>query len=137
MNCDICGHKGDLVKANIEGVVMTVCGKCSSYGNVLKESNSIVVHKKSAAEESVVSNVGNIVRVWRENNGLTQEELGLKVNEKESLIRKIENGFIPSIELAKKLEKLIGIKLVEFEKFEAVKKMDNVSGFTIGDLLKK
>lgn len=136
MGCDLCGYSGELIKAKVEGTILNVCSKCSSYGKVLS-TNTVNIQKNEVVEEVVVINIGNIVRLWREDKGLTQEEVALKLNEKESLVRKIESGFMPSLDIAKKLQKLVGVKLVEFEKFEALKKSDTVSGMTIGDLLKK
>ena len=71
--------------------------------------------------------------------GLTQKEFAQKLSEKESVLNNIESGhMMPTIDLAKKIEKLCNIKLIE----EYKEKEDNVKlnfkdqALTIGDLLK-
>ena len=74
----------------------------------------------------------------REEKGLKQKELAAKMAERESLIQKIEAGqFTPSMELARKFEKLFGLKLVEKVKDNAQKTIKSQDGsLTIGDVIK-
>ena len=70
--------------------------------------------------------------------GLSQKDFASRINEKESMIHKIETGaFEPPLDLAKKLEKILGIKLVEehLEKHEKFKRSKE-GGFTLGDFIK-
>ena len=54
------------------------------------------------------------IRDGRESQGLTQEELANQLNEKASLIRKLERGdILPSDDVQTKLEKKLGITLTE------------------------
>lgn len=54
----------------------------------------------------------SLIRNARSQKGLTHEQLGQKINEKVTLIRKVETGSIrPDEILAKKLERFLGIKL--------------------------
>ena len=54
----------------------------------------------------------SLIRNARSKKGLTHDQLGQKINEKVTLIRKIETGSIrPDEILAKKLERFLGIKL--------------------------
>lgn len=88
--------------------------------------------------ELIVDNYASLVKEKREFMGLTQKDFAAKINEKESLVHKIEVGaFEPSLSLAKKLEKMLGIKLVEehSEKLLAIKKRKD-DGFTLGDFIK-
>jgi putative transcription factor len=65
-------------------------------------------------ELSVREDYPSILRAAREAMGLTQEQLGMKVNEKSSVIAKLESGKLkPSIPLAKKLEHVMKVHLVE------------------------
>jgi putative transcription factor len=52
------------------------------------------------------------IRDARESEGMTQEELANQLNEKASLIRKLERGdVLPSDEVQRKLERALGISL--------------------------
>ena len=65
-------------------------------------------------ELTLVPDYSTIVKRARERMKLTQEELGRLVGEKASVISKIETGRLrPSIALAKKLEHVLRVKLVE------------------------
>jgi uncharacterized protein (TIGR00270 family) len=72
---------------------------------------------------------------------MRQEEFAMKINEKDSIIHKIEIGhFKPSLKLARKIEKFLGIKLIEIvtEKDNKLKSSDKTEGgFTIGDFIRK
>ena len=37
MNCDLCGKESDLKKVKIEGTLLSVCGKCSKFGEIVEE----------------------------------------------------------------------------------------------------
>lgn len=53
-----------------------------------------------------------VIRDARNKKGITHDQLGQKINEKVTLLRKIETGTIkPDETLSKKLEKFLGIKL--------------------------
>ncbi len=60
----------------------------------------------------IVDNYGDIVRKAREKMGLTREQLAKILKEKESVIARIENyEMVPDDKLAKKLERVLKIKL--------------------------
>ena len=70
--------------------------------------------KEMESAESIVDNYSDMIRSARQKMQLEQNVFALKLAEKESLIHAIETGkHEPSISLAKKIEKLLGIKLVE------------------------
>lgn len=142
MRCEVCGRKihGKPVKALIEGAKLTVCGECAKHGTILLEepktpttsSRSQPKPKKvtmpplmrpalaaakvqKAGEESLelVDDYDVKVRQAREKMGLTHEELGKKINEKVSVLKKIETRKIkPDDKLAAKLEHALRIKLL-------------------------
>ncbi|MEM3194056.1 MAG: helix-turn-helix domain-containing protein, partial [Candidatus Bathyarchaeia archaeon] len=61
----------------------------------------------------VVEGFGLIVQRARERMGLTPEELGRRIGEKESVIKKIESEkIIPDIRLASKLEHALKIRIL-------------------------
>lgn len=142
-SCELCGKGGDLVSAYIEGVRLKVCSTCSEYGKVIQEKFVKPVEKKDIKVEEVVDVVlddySNIVKKARETKGLSQKDLAYKLNEKESIIAKMEQGNIkPDLDLARKLERFLGIKLILKEKIAEPPVLQvKTSGLTIGDFLKK
>mgnify|MGYP001609896544 CR=1 FL=1 len=94
--------------------------------------------EKEEKVEVLVEDYADIIKKKRESVGMTQKDFANKLNEKESIIHKLETGaFEPSLALAKKLEKLLGVKLIEeyTEKSEGMKKKMG-EGFTLGDFIK-
>jgi len=88
-----------------------------------------------------VEDLGNVVRKAREARFLTREQLAEMVGEKVSTIRRIENNELkPSFELARKLEKVLKVKLLveaTDEVFERVVTRAQRRGLTIGDVLRE
>lgn len=53
-----------------------------------------------------------VIREARNKKGITHEQLGQKINEKVTLLKKVETGTIkPDDILSKKLERFLGIRL--------------------------
>ncbi|MBU4190217.1 MAG: TIGR00270 family protein, partial [Candidatus Thermoplasmatota archaeon] len=74
----------------------------------------------------------------RTKTNLTPEDLGKRINEKKTIITKIESGNMkPDENLVKKLEKTLNIKLMEKTKTEKVETKKTGGGLTIGDLIKR
>ena len=142
--CELCGGEDSLVDAIVEGSVLKVCSRCKEFGDVIEVNREDVRRERpkrvyfKEPEEYVADDYGIKIKNAREKLGLKQEELAKKINEKESAVHKIESGQLtPSIVLANKLEKFLGIKLIE--KYEEVNKpkIDFRSGsLTVGDLLR-
>ena len=142
MGCELCGKKVDLVRASVEGTELTVCAPCGKYGRILKRSpvEQKVQQRAKRPEvvEIVVEDYAQIIRQAREKRGMTQKEFANILTEKESILQKMESdGFRPSISLARKLEKMLRISLVELqpEKVSAVSQKKS-GPLTIGDLIK-
>jgi putative transcription factor len=144
MQCEMCGKEDFLVRAKIEGTEMKVCKNCSKYGEVMQERivKKIEMPKPRAREEPsefVVPEYANLIKNARASKGLNQEEFAKILNIKESMIHNMESDKQkPDIELARKLEKALHIKLVETfkeEKMESGKTRND--GFTLGDFIKK
>jgi len=148
MTCDMCGSVGTLYKTIIESAELNVCHDCSKFGKVIgivKEEISEKIKKDAIDKEQekevlevIAEDFADKIKNRREQLGLTQKDFAKKLNEKESIIHKIETGsFAPPLSLARKLEKFLHIKLVEEheEKHEKSAKAE-MSSFTIGDLIK-
>jgi len=148
--CDMCGRDAPLFKTEIEETILNVCGKCSKHGKVLKKIKTKIEKKKEQkqiksfeekpeTEEFVVTNYSKKIREARNKLGKTQKEFALMLNEKESILQKLETGsFEPPILMAKRFEKILGIKLVETIDIgkETPKQKEKTGNLTIGDLIK-
>ncbi|MCS7139979.1 MAG: multiprotein bridging factor aMBF1 [Candidatus Nezhaarchaeota archaeon] len=147
MQCELCGRpvRGHLTKVWIEGAELSVCSNCSRYGYIARSERAMKVQppikRKSATKigmEDLVprDDYNLLIRQTRERMGMTQMELARLIGEKESVIRRLESGRMkPSMELARKLEKALKIKL-----FEEVKQQEDVPEsrgvqLTLGDVV--
>lgn len=158
--CDICSSPDKTYKVEIEGTILNVCDRCSSFGKVLAKVKPEMAEKKkkklekAAALEAeikakketetiqiITPNYPVLIKNARERMGLKQEELAKKIAEKESLIHKMESGsMVPGIPLARKLEKFLRISIVENIEMEpeggASDKKKISDGLTIGDMIR-
>jgi putative transcription factor len=153
--CDMCGSPQErLLKTKIEGTELDVCGNCARFGEVIEKPRIRVKDfggKRPAAApmprrkevlQVLKPDYGPKVGKAREKLGLTQEEFARKLNEKWSIMQKIESGqFKPSIDMARKLERILKIDIIDTHDeagevpMAAPKKKDE--GFTMGDFIKK
>lgn len=128
MNCEICGREisGKGFKILVEGSEMTVCQSCKQYGSERELSvasqqgaRRVVLKKRKSSskiefQDELIDGYHMIVKRERERRGWSQEQLAKKIQEKESLIKKIENAEItPEPEVVEKIERLFNIKLRE------------------------
>lgn len=134
MRCEVCGRRiiGSPYKAMIEGAKMLVCGECVKLGSVSWEAKAEPRLKKVAKrlptlvlptrKQPSITVEGNLeltddfglkVRQAREKLGLSHEDLGKKISEKVSVLRKIEGGkMTPDNLLVEKLQHALRIKLL-------------------------
>lgn len=117
--CDMCGKQsGEMYSVIVEGAHMIACERCSKGNTILSKIEPILNFgtqklSKSNNETEVVEDFGAIIKNAREKSGLTLEQFGLKINEKESTLRRVEEGKgLPTDQLAAKLEHALGIKLI-------------------------
>lgn len=148
MQCEMCGKDTGLLKAVIEGTELKVCKDCGKFGKIIGRIRQEPKAKKKKKEEKeeelpeiiqiIVPDYPKKAKQARESLGLKQKELAKKLNEKESIIHKIETGhYKPSIKLARKLEKFLKIKLVGEEQIEKDReKVVSSERITIGDIIK-
>ncbi|MBI2541539.1 TIGR00270 family protein [Candidatus Woesearchaeota archaeon] len=148
INCDLCGRIAeDLAKAVIEGVTLDVCKDCSKFGKVVsqpirpgakEQAKRFQSLQKEEKSETLVENFTELVKKKREAMNLTQKDFAGKINEKETMIHKIETGsFTPPLPLVKKIERLLGIKLTEeYSEAQETVRSSRREGFTLGDFIK-
>jgi putative transcription factor len=155
MQCDMCGKDVsdyELTNAIIEGTKLRVCDKCSKFGKVLKSPlNSFnrnndktpqfkQIKTEPEYEEMIVENYSEIIKSAREKKNIKQEDFANLINEKESLIHKIETGHMePNIKMARKIEKFLGITLIKEVELGGsinISKDKKFTSLTIGDIIK-
>ncbi|MFX0188247.1 MAG: multiprotein bridging factor aMBF1 [Candidatus Hodarchaeota archaeon] len=130
--CPICNGivwKGQ--KVLIEGARITLCDSCArlgkkittkpksidlrkSYSTQIKGSLKHPTRKFDEIEQiEIVNDYSKRIRNIRTINKLNQDQFAQKLNEKPSLIRRIESGKVkPTIKLAKKIEEIYKITLL-------------------------
>jgi putative transcription factor len=162
MRCEICGKviKNEKpIKTKIDGAIFDVCEDCAKFGKVQKtppkpkiavksRTKNVNVEEKKTPKyvfkdepkDELVEEFNLIIKEKRENRGLSREQLARKINEKSSVISRVESGkMIPDIKLAKKFENALKITLIEkigeFDLKDSVNSKNNKP--TLGDFIKK
>ena len=129
-------------RVKIEGAELNVCDECTDFGTEVKTESSSSTSTKYSTSSSGSSGSGSSssstgsssnsgprrdmfdemdeiaqdfddqIRKARESEGLSQKELAKQLNEKASLIRKLEQGnSLPSDSVRTKLESALGLDL--------------------------
>jgi len=160
MICELCGADVPRTKnVAIEGTILAVCSNCARFGDevmtpVVRRTSMppIIaqrlearrrrltprdVYAQAAGEEELAEDFPARIRRAREERGWKQADLGAKINEKASVIAKLESGTItPGDALVRKLEKELGIRLREKVQPIAMKKQAAGASLTLGDLIR-
>lgn len=172
-HCEVCGRPTQKVtKIAIEGVPLLACEECRSLGEIVVEKakpkvsasikpgrlarktsptpmlkEGIPLKRKDVFEDlSIVKNYGALIKRARETLQLTPDELGRRIGEKASVIRKLEiERLVPDHALAKKLEHVLKVKLlipssemleIEGLKAKVEEKGEMESSLTLEDIAK-
>ncbi len=158
--CPICGSiiwgKGQRVL--LEGAKITVCHNCAQHGEKIRKQPTNTQVRKSIPYQSkkfpkkqimkkdfvsdleIISDFASKIRNKRNSLGLNQDQFAQKLNEKPSLLRRIETGKVePTIKLAKKIEEIYNLKLLkktdEIEgSVQNTKYMKKSTGTSLGDI---
>ncbi len=162
--CPICEGKiwGKGQRIILEGARITVCQNCGQLGTKITEKhkftgisskpsysrghskNSITSQKKPAFKANsiddmeLVSDYAKRLRSVRMAKKLNQDQFAQKLNEKPSLIRRIEAGKVkPTIKLAKKIESVYNIRLLQKSdqiEVNTERFMKKSTGSSLGDI---
>ncbi len=141
--CDMCGRQVNrIVKCRIEDSILNVCTNCSEHGAVIKAPKPVFSRRvsDSVLPESVVPDAASRIRRAREKQNLSMELLAKKMKEKESVLHRIEQGkFTPPINLARKIERVLRIVLIDKGGADLAETNTPKAGgaLTLGDLLKE
>jgi len=157
MECEICGKpvsETNPTRAKIEGSVVVVCKECAKLGTIQKtppkpkfqknkKEKSNVQPKRNYRNdeptEELIENYNTAVRNARESKNWSREDLGRKINERVSVINRIESGkMTPDNKLTKKIEKALNITLFEdVNDVDLNQYLNNTSGErTLGNIMK-
>ena len=160
MECEICGKpvpEHNPIRAKIEGSVMVVCKECAKLGKIQKappkpkfrkqdkkgkktnNTKNKAYSRQEEPSEELIEDFEFEVRKAREANNWSREDLGKKINERVSVITRIETGkMTPDIKRTKKLERALDIKLLEkSENIDLNQYMSSSSGErTLGNVMK-
>jgi len=132
--CEICGVEieGKAQYVAIGSSKLRVCKACARHGTVVVEDTQTKITfgservqlaqaKRRLYEQmdheieeglEIADDYGRKIKEAREKAGLKQAELAQRINEKQSLLRKIEHEeIIPSDEVRRKIERLLKIAL--------------------------
>jgi len=120
LSCDICGATPVRAQILIEGAKILACSRCMRGGKILQRFEDIEgvapgsLGASAEATEEIVEDYAKIIRAARERTGLPLSVVAERISEKESYLHAIEGGRLgPTMEVARKLEKELGIRLVE------------------------
>ncbi len=145
--CDICGNGPVRAQILLEGAKLLACGRCMKSGKILhrfvdEEPGSEQLHaapSKMESEEEIVENYSDRIKSAREKMGLPLAVVAERINEKESYLHAIENKrMMPTMDVARKLEKELAIKLIEKTEASVSPTLPSGKSFsepTLGDML--
>ena len=147
--CDNCVDFGTEIRTQQPSSTSTKYSTSSSSGS--KSTSSTTTSSSSSSGggrrrdmfdemEEVVTDYDDRIRQGRESKGLTQEELAKQLNEKASLIRKLERGdVLPSDTIQRKLERALDVTLTEGGSVDDSEWSGGsaTGGTTLGDVVKR
>lgn len=165
--CEMCGaDKPSLTTTKVEGAELELCDDCTEFGTEVRQTESSSTSTKYSTSSSgssgdssgssgssdssprhdmfdemdtVASDYDDRIRSAREDRGMSQEDLADELNEKRSLIRKLERGdVLPSDEVQQKLESAFDISLTEGGGADDSEWSSDSSGsVTLGDVVRR
>ncbi len=162
--CEMCGQsvpRGRTVA--VEGSLLTVCEHCAKFGKEVVPRQATPAARRGsgvdpniaarldarrrrltprdvydqAGEEDLLLGFGEIIRRAREAKGWKREDLGKAINERVSIIEKLEKeGMRPNDKLIPRLERALGIRLRGKVHGTPVKRSGEARPLTLGDLVR-
>ncbi|QKQ99869.1 TIGR00270 family protein [Metallosphaera tengchongensis] len=149
--CEMCGARinGSSYSVKFEGSTITVCRNC--YEKIRKHATLVPNQAKQSphrtktvkprieeVELDVDPSYPNIIREARERLKLTTKGLAERMKVQENVIKRIEQGKLkPTVEEARQLEKILGIKLiVTVTSGKGSTPTNEDQSLTLGDIIK-
>jgi putative transcription factor len=124
LQCEICGNPitGNFFLTQIEGAIFRVCSSCAKLGSPVREKKDVkpALQKPKPSDRLLKEpllelrfDYNKMIKQAREKLGLSQEQLGHKINEKPSVIKLLESGKLkPDDLLARKIEHALKLRLL-------------------------
>lgn len=141
MYCEVCGRETHSTQeVLLEGAKLQVCSRCASLGQPIRKtkpsgstslpSTTSSTQRRSHSPPSShrytrprppkrelvpVENFSQLIRAARVERGMSQQDVAQRINERSSVIGKLESGkmSVCTIKLARKLERLFKLTLLE------------------------
>ncbi len=148
--CEMCGAERPRLKnVNVEGTQLMLCERCARFGVEVKRPETRRVTKPAQPRKIITPSLGESeydlaldfperIRKARESSGWKREDLAKRINEKLSVIEKLEKGKMrPSDQLVAKLEKALKVKLRERIEGTETRKKEERRPLTLGDLIRR
>ena len=155
--CELCGAEGHSTRQAIaSNVNVDACARCidsmglelfeSPFHKTSEQSRSDLSGNKSSGhsrthviskEMSLVQDFHVRIRNERVSRDWDQKNLAMRMNERVNVIQRIENGSRPTDVLVMKIEKVLGIKLLEESRINNEAQINRGAGrgLTIADAL--
>ncbi len=141
MLCEMCGQEVEAIqRVSVEGSVLRLCAQCARFGTLIDPppvagatapapargrpvvaATRPTLVRRRLEERDLYQDIGELVladdwgkriRVAREARGWKPEELALHLNEKKSIVLKLESGsFHPPDDLVRRIEHLLHVRL--------------------------
>jgi putative transcription factor len=142
MLCEMCGNEVELTnRVRVEGSVLRVCADCAKFGKAIDppptpptapvstprrveyggSASRATMGGRSLQERDLYTDIGEMelapdwakrIRIAREALKWNPEELAKKLNEKKSVVLKLESGGMhPPDDLVRRVERLLKVRL--------------------------
>ncbi len=131
--CEVCGNpiRGPVNTIELDGGIFRVCPLCSRHGQPVKmpgDSRPPPPIRSESQEPNAPyyehdlelrRDFNKLIKLARERMGLSQVDLGRKINEKLSVIKHLESGSLkPNDVLTRKIEHFLKIRILVPEEAE-------------------
>lgn len=164
MICEMCGKDVPSTRTVfVEGTILNVCPNCARFGDergvrtgggTAGPSSAILQQRLERRERrmnpkniyddgrdriQVIVGYGSTIREAREAKGMDLETFAASISEKKGILAKVEaETLTPDDKLVKKIEKALGIKLMEVvQSGGTVGGRSNNSGMTLANFIRK
>lgn len=148
MRCEVCGReiRGPPFRRVIEGAKMTVCAQCARFGTAewTPSRPRVPLRRQRPRDEveaveslELVEDYGEKIRKARQRMRMTVEDLGTKIREKVSVIKKLEKEELaPDRRLVQKIRNALKVELLVAGETAAAPMLPKTTRVrTLGDII--